>query len=84
LSNSPVTLADVITLVRRQLRGNATREMGENTRLEDLGLSSLQISDLVFSLEEQYDLELDTARAAGIRTLGDVVALAAASPRPTS
>lgn len=73
-----ITLDDVARLVRRELRGKLQAEttLDGNTRLEDLGLSSLQISEIVFTLEEDHEVEFDTARAAEVQTLGDVVALA--------
>jgi acyl carrier protein len=44
--------------------------------LDDLGLSSLQISDIVFSLEERLGTEFDAANAAEVKTIGQLVQLA--------
>lgn len=73
-----ITLDDVAVLVRRELRGKlpADRVLDEDTRLDELGLSSLQVSEVIFSLEEDHGVEFDTAKAADVRTLGEVVALA--------
>lgn len=73
-----ITLEDVAVLVRRELRGKlpADRVLDEDTRLDELGLSSLQVSEVIFSLEEDHGVEFDTARAADVKTLGDVVTLA--------
>lgn len=73
-----ITLDDVARLVRRELRGKlpADTALTGDTALEDLGLSSLQISEIVFTLEEDHGIEFDTARAADVKTLGDVVSLA--------
>lgn len=72
-----VTFPDVDVLVRRELRGkSAGVTLDESTRLEDLGLSSLQVAEIVFSLEEEYDIEFDAAKAADAWTLGALVALA--------
>ncbi len=73
-----ITLDEVAGLIRRELRGklSADAALDEGTRLEDLGLSSLQVSEIVFSLEEKHEVEFDAARAADAQTLGDVVALA--------
>jgi acyl carrier protein len=73
-----ITVDEVADLIRRELRGKLSTEtvLGEATELEDLGLSSLQVSEIVFTLEENHEVEFDAARAADARTLGDVVALA--------
>jgi acyl carrier protein len=73
-----ITVAEVVELIRKEARGklSAHEQIDGSTRLEDLGLSSLQVSEIVFTLEERYDVEFDDARAAEIRTLDDVVAVA--------
>jgi acyl carrier protein len=73
-----VELDDIAVLVRREMRGKLPSDvaLGADTKLADIGLSSLQISEIVFTLEEEHEVEFDPARAADIKTLGDVVALA--------
>ncbi len=73
-----VTLSEIEHLVRREMRGKfvAGTELTPETRLDELGLSSLQVSEIVFSLEEEHGIEFDTARAADVKTLGDVIVLA--------
>jgi len=73
-----ITLEEVAGLVRRELRRKlpADVELTSDTRLEALGLSSLQVAEIVFILEEEHEVEFDTSRAAEVKTLGDVVALA--------
>jgi acyl carrier protein len=73
-----ITVDEVTGLIRRELRGKLSADtvLDEGTRLEDLGLSSLQVSEIVFTLEENHNVEFDAARAADAQTLGDVVALA--------
>lgn len=72
-----ITTDEVIELVRRELRGKALTdiELTEDTKLADIGLSSLQIAEIVFTLEEEHEVEFDPSRAADAVTLGDVVAL---------
>ncbi len=73
-----ITIEDVAVLVRRELRGKlpADRVLDESSRLDELGLSSLQVSEVIFSLEEDHGVEFDPAQAADVQTLGDVVRLA--------
>ncbi len=73
-----ITIQDLEARIRAQLKGKLRPEQAidESTVLEDLGLSSLQISEIVFELEEDYGVEFDEAKAAEAKTLGDLVALA--------
>jgi len=73
-----ITLEEVTTLVRRELRGKLQdgTQLDRDTRLEDLGLSSLQVAEIVFTLEEEHEVEFDASRAADVQTLGDVVDVA--------
>jgi acyl carrier protein len=73
-----ITLEEVVSLIRRELRGKLPGDLvlDESTKLDDLGLSSLQVSEVVFTLEENHNVEFDEARTADIKTLGDVVAVA--------
>lgn len=73
-----VTVTEVADLARRELRRKLPADVGldEHTRIADIGLSSLQVSEIVFTLEERHEFEFDAARAADVKTLGDVVALA--------
>ena len=73
-----ITIEEVAELTRKELRRKlpADAVLDENTDVESLGLSSLQLSEIVFTLEERHEVEFDASRAAEIKTLGDVVALA--------
>jgi acyl carrier protein len=83
-----VTVEMICDLVRAQW-GGGTEEagtLGAGTLLDDLGLSSLQVSDLVFTLEEQLGVEFDLAEAAEVTTVGalaemlDAVTVTPAAP----
>lgn len=72
-----ITFAELEVHVRRELRGkSAGVSLVEDTRPGDLGLSSLQVAEIIFSLEEQYGIEFDAARAADASTLGELLAIA--------
>ncbi|MBO0879806.1 MAG: acyl carrier protein [Mycobacterium sp.] len=73
-----IALEEAIELIRRKLRNKLPDglELNEETPLDALGLSSLQISDIVFTIEDRHGFEFDASRAAGIQTVGDIVALA--------
>jgi acyl carrier protein len=69
------TFDEVVARVRKQSRVGRSVKIDETTTLEELGLSSLQVADLIFSLVEDLDIKIDEERAAQLRTLGEFVAL---------
>ena len=72
-----ITVDEVEALIKREMRGKRSKDVviDEDTVLKDLGLSSLQISEIMFSLEEAHEVEFDPEKAADAKTLGDLVAL---------
>jgi acyl carrier protein len=72
-----ITLEEVVALIVHETRGKVGqgRVIDADTNLKDLGLSSLQIAEIVFTLEEKHEVEFDPARAADAVSLGDLVAL---------
>ncbi|EEP70548.1 acyl carrier protein [Micromonospora sp. KC207] len=70
--------------ISARIRKAARRRGGDlvltaDSDLSELGLSSLEIADLVYGLEDSLDIVLDPAQAANVRTVGDLVALANAA-----
>ncbi|WP_211289035.1 acyl carrier protein, partial [Actinophytocola xinjiangensis] len=65
------------TLIRQEMRGKLSADVtiDEGTRLDELGLSSLQVSEIVFTLEDEHGVEFDPAKAAEAETLGDLLTL---------
>lgn len=72
-----ITIDELSDLIRAEMRGKLPKDVriDENTRLDELGMSSLQISEVVFTLEDEHGVEFDPARAANAQTLGDLLSL---------
>ncbi|MCM6774563.1 phosphopantetheine-binding protein [Nocardia sp. CDC159] len=72
-----ITIDEVVALVRREMRGKARRDtvLDESSPLTDIGLSSLQIAEIVFTLEEAHGATFADHLAANAKTLGDLVVL---------
>lgn len=80
---APVALEDVTVLVRGALKGRGPKgELTAGTRIEDLGLSSLQLADILFQLEEGKGVRFDGGAVSELRTLGELVELANHSRLP--
>ena len=47
----------------------------ETTSFEDLGADSLDLVELMMSLEEEFSISADEEELTGIKTVGDVVKL---------
>ncbi|CAM2868301.1 acyl carrier protein [Hathewaya histolytica] len=45
----------------------------ESKLIEDLGVDSLEIFEIVMSLEEEFDVEIPNEDIEGIKTVGEVV-----------
>lgn len=87
-----ITIEEIRDRVQAELRGKLPDGIAidESTVIQNLGLSSLQISEIVFGLEEDHEVEFDAALAADAKTLGDLLVIAnqalsereAEQPRP--
>jgi long-chain acyl-CoA synthetase len=66
-------VATASTIVARFARGRA--DIGPDTTLDELGLSSLERVELLMALEERYQTTLDEAAVASARTVADLEAL---------
>lgn len=73
-----LTVEDTCEIIKAQLGGSLPvgTELNGDTNFDDLGLSSLQISDIIFSLEERLGTEFDPANAAEVQTISELVELA--------
>lgn len=82
-----VTVDDVVNLIKAKLNGRRSPAvLDARSVLGDAGLSSLQIADIVYTIEDGVGVRFDPVRAADVATIGDLVALAnitsVAVPRP--
>ncbi|MEM0926033.1 MAG: acyl carrier protein [Planctomycetota bacterium] len=57
----------------QQTLGTADGSIDAKTRLADLGSDSLDILELLMSLEEEFDLVIPDSDAENLETVGDVV-----------
>jgi nodulation protein F len=65
---------DIIEKIKAQ--AGADREVGLDTDLTELGIHSLELTEIVFDLEETYGIEIDmnTVEAwSNLKTVGDIV-----------
>jgi long-chain acyl-CoA synthetase len=62
-------------------RFTGSREVGGNTSIEGLGLSSLERVELMVALENQFQTRIDESKFAGAKTLDDLRAVIAAAPQ---
>jgi acyl carrier protein len=69
----PVAKEDVLRAVRLQLGRPVARE--SDRLIEELGAESVDILNLVASLEQTYRIRVPEAQIAELRTVGDLHAL---------
>jgi acyl carrier protein len=73
VQGSDSDLADRIrTIVAEQFGVNRAEVSPESNILDDLGADSLDVVELVMTLEDVFDIEVPDEAAESIRTIGDV------------
>lgn len=70
-----ITTGEVASLIVHQLgkRYDPGLALDDDTSLEGVGLSSLDITEVYFAIEEHVGAELDPAAASAVKTIGDLV-----------
>lgn len=53
--------------------GVEAADLTEETTFESLGADSLDLMDMVMSLEDEFSVEIDTEAVGELKTIGDVV-----------
>lgn len=77
MTTKQVTIEDVAQLIRKQLGAKLEKgvELGPDTELDALGLSSLDQTEVFFAVEEHVGRELDPTAGADVETIGELVAV---------
>ncbi len=65
-------LEKLTTIIADQL-GIDESIVGEDTTLEDLGADSLALVELVMSVEEEFDIQIEDEQMENFKTVGDVL-----------
>ncbi|MEA2474502.1 MAG: acyl carrier protein [Thermoleophilaceae bacterium] len=75
MATDRVTVEDVAQLIRKQLGRKFPEglELGPDSDLEGLGLSSLDQTEVFFAVEEKVGMELDPTAGADVTTIGELV-----------
>ena len=68
-----MVLDKVKELIAEQLDVDADTVTVTSNIQDDLGADSLDVVDLVMSLEEEFDMEIPDEAVANIKTVGDIV-----------
>lgn len=75
MSSVRITVDEVSGFVAAQLgkRRPAGAQFDADTSMEAVGLSSLDVTEIYFEIEERVGIELDPAAASDVKTIGDLV-----------
>lgn len=70
-------MAEVFDKVKKllceQLDVEEEKVTAESSIVDDLGADSLDVVDMIMSLEEEFDVEIPDEDVEGMKTVGDVV-----------
>jgi acyl carrier protein len=77
MSMLSISVDDVAGIIRAQVGDNlpANVALGPEAVLEDLGLSSLDVTEVFVSIEDLVERELDSVPVSDAKTLADLVAV---------
>jgi acyl carrier protein len=64
---------EIIEVIVDQLGVDAADVTREKSFVEDLNADSLDLTELIMSLEERFGLEIKEEEAAKLKTVGDVI-----------
>lgn len=65
-------LTKIKIIIAEQAEINDVNSLTTETILEDLGLDSLDAVEIIMSLEEEFEIEVDDEAFANVKTIGDV------------
>ncbi|MFE5741702.1 acyl carrier protein [Streptomyces celluloflavus] len=72
-----ITAEEVCVRIAKKLGSKANSyTLDEDTAFDSVGLSSLQIADIVYTIEDDLEIEFDESKAASVKTVADLVKLA--------
>lgn len=75
-----ITVEEVCELIAKKLGSKSSSfTLNADTAFDEVGLSSLQIADIVYTIEDEAGIEFDPSKAASVKTVGDLVELAKAT-----
>ena len=63
----------IIEIINEQLNIDDAVITEETSFMDDLGVDSLDLLELVMAFEEEYNIELNPEELEGIQTVGDVM-----------
>lgn len=69
------TFDKVAKMIAEQLNIPVSEVTGDKEVVKDLGADSLDIVELVMTLEDETGIKIDEDKASGIKTVNDIVAL---------
>ena len=64
---------EVIEIVVEQLGVDRSEVAGDKSFVEDLNADSLDLTELIMTFEERFDVEIPEDDAEGLKTVGDAV-----------
>ena len=65
---------DVISTIAEQLGVDVREVTDEKSFIEDLNADSLDLTEMIMTLEEKFNVEIDDEQAEKMKTVGDVIA----------
>jgi len=69
------TLEKITKLLAEQLNIDVTKITTESKVIEDLGADSLDVVEMLMTLEDEFNVTVSDEESVNLKTVGDIVAL---------
>lgn len=69
-----VIFEDLVNIIKPYCKDGTTNIINQDTRfIEDLGVNSARLVDIVIDIEDKFNIAIDDESADQIRTIGDAI-----------
>lgn len=74
--DTTVIFNDLVEIITPYCKNDAVKDVTKETRfIEDLGVNSARLVDIVIDIEDKFNVAIDDESADKIRTIGDAIAV---------
>ncbi len=67
-------LEKIKEIIKKQLGGKVDFEITEASRFDAIDLDSIDVVEIIFAIEDEFDMQFDDEKAQNFKTIGDIIA----------
>ncbi len=66
-------LEKIRAIINKQLGGKIDFEITENSRFDAIDLDSIDVVEIIFAIEDEFEMQFDDDKAQTFETIGDIM-----------